>query len=60
MSLLYLLPMLLLYTHCSPVAFTRYIVLPGWLQRAVNDRPYGVVNFVVAIFRDDVVFPAGL
>ncbi len=23
-------------------------------------RPYGVMNFVVAIFRDDVIFPAGL
>ena len=29
--------------HCSPAGFARYIALPGWLQRAVNDRPYGVV-----------------
>ena len=34
--------------------------IAGMAARAVNDRPYGVVNFVAAIFRDDVVFPAGL
>ena len=26
--------------YMRPVAFARYIALPGWLQRAVNDRPY--------------------
>ena len=28
--------------YMRPVRFARYIALPGWLQRAVNDRPYGV------------------
>ena len=32
----------------------------GMAARAVNDRPYGAANFVVAIFRDEAVFPAGL
>ena len=26
--------------YMRPVLLTRYIALPGWLQRAVNDRPY--------------------
>ena len=26
--------------------FTRLVVLPGWLQRAVNDRPYTAMCFV--------------
>ena len=37
---------------------TRFIIIYG-RGRGIP-RPYGVVNFVVAIFRDDVIFPAGL
>ena len=34
--------------HCSPVRFTRQVDLAGWLQRAVNDRPYKSIRKIHA------------
>ena len=44
--------------HCSPVAFTRQVDLPGRLQRAVNDRPYGLTrDFYSPVGRGDPTPP---
>ena len=44
--------------HCSPVAFTRQVDLQGRLQRAVNDRPYGLTrDFYYPVGRGDPTPP---
>ena len=45
--------------YAAPTSQTIIFIITYGRGRGVP-RPYGVVNFVVAIFRDDVIFPAGL